>query len=80
MKQLISQITQILNETQDKTSVLIHVLSQDTPVFEKDSGIQMVSASTIKVPIMCCALEEVLQGNMTLDQMIQVEKEDILLS
>ena len=78
MKQLISQITQILNETQDKTSVLIHVLSQDTPVFEKDSDIQMVSASTIKVPIMCCALEEVLQGNMTLDQMIQVEKEDIL--
>ncbi|MBR5207867.1 MAG: serine hydrolase, partial [Erysipelotrichaceae bacterium] len=76
MKQLISQINQILSETQDKTSVLIHILNQDTPVFEKDSDLQMVSASTIKVPIMCCALEEVHQGNMKLDQMIQVEKED----
>ena len=56
MKQLISQINQILSETQDKTSVLIHILNQDTPVFEKDSDLQMVSASTIKVPIMCCAL------------------------
>ena len=78
MKQLISQINQLASSTHDKTAVLIQVLNENTPLYEKDSDVQMVSASTIKVPIMCCALHEVLQGNMTLNQMIQVEKEDIL--
>lgn len=78
MKQLISQINQLLNSTNDKTAVLIQELNKNTPLYEKDSDVQMVSASTIKVPIMCCALHEVLLGNMTLNQMISVEKEDIL--
>ena len=78
MQQLESKINQLLNSTQDKTSVLIQFINESEPLFDKDSAIQSVSASTIKVPIMFTAFHEVMLKNMTLDQMIPVLKEDIL--
>lgn len=78
MKQFQQKIQTYLDETKDKTAVLIQPLNSTTPLFEKDSQVQLVSASTIKVPIMCCALHEVLLHKLELDQMIPVTQQDIL--
>ena len=78
MKQFQQKIQAYLDDTTDKTAILIQPLNSTVPLYEKDSHVQMVSASTIKVPIMCCALHEVLHHKLALDQMIYVSQQDIL--
>ncbi|MGN0976963.1 MAG: serine hydrolase, partial [Faecousia sp.] len=37
---------------------------------------QVVSASTIKVPVLCCALQEVMEGRLSLTQQVPIHPED----
>ena len=75
---MIQNITKLLNSSKDKTSILIQFIHEKEPVFEKDSDVQLISASTIKVPIMCAALHQVMNQKLSLNQIIPIFKEDIL--
>lgn len=60
-------------------SVLVKDVSSGEVLAQVDSGRKVVSASTIKTPIMLTALEQVRQGRLKLDQNIPVRKQDILI-
>lgn len=51
-------------------------LTTGKPIAAMGENTQVVSASTIKVMILCCALQEVLEGNYTLDQFIPIAPEN----
>ncbi len=72
------QIEHLLANTKSQVSLLIKELETDTILYELDSHRQLVSASTIKVPIMFCAFNEVILGNLSLNQQINVVQSDIL--
>ncbi|MBQ4342788.1 MAG: serine hydrolase, partial [Erysipelotrichaceae bacterium] len=78
MKSLKKQIEHILTNTKSQVSLLIKDLETDTILYDLDSQRQLVSASTIKVPIMYCAFNEVMLGNLSLHQQINVVQSDIL--
>ena len=59
-------------------SVLIADIDKDEIIYQKDMDKVYRSASLIKVGIMCCVFDEVLKGHMTLDQMVLVNKDQIL--
>lgn len=78
MKNLTKQIEHILANTKTQVSLLIKDLESDTILYELDSYRQLVSASTIKVPIMYCALHQAMNQKMTLNQNIKIYESDIL--
>lgn len=77
MKSLNEKINQIIIESNEDVSLLFTNLKGD--IFcecKKDE--QVVSASTIKTPIMLAVLEEVRKGNVKLDDMIYVDEHVLL--
>ena len=61
-----------------KTSLLMTDLDSGEVLHSLDPAVRVVSASTIKVPILLAALEEVRLGRRTLDQLLPVPAESIL--
>lgn len=61
-----------------KTSLLLTDLGRGKVLLDLDGGTRCVSASTIKVPILLCALEEVRQGKRALTDLIPVPVDGIL--
>ncbi len=78
MKELEKMITEMIEASGEKASVLIKELNGQGRSASYDSGAKMPSASTIKVPIMLAALEKVRTGSLCLDEMIYVG-EDLIL-
>ncbi len=77
MTSLNQKINQIIQESNNEVSLLFSNLKGD--IFcecEKDK--QVVSASTIKTPIMLAVLEEVRKGNIQLNDTIYVDEKVIL--
>jgi len=59
-----------------KTALLAVDLTTGEPVAAIRETAQVVSASTIKVPILCCALQQVMDGKLSLDQTIVISPDD----
>ena len=61
-----------------KTSLLVADLESGAVRHALDPAVRVVSASTIKVPILLTALEEVRLGRLTLEQKIPVPEREVL--
>ncbi len=73
-------ITQWLNETMDafpaKSALYWVDLNTAKPLAAIRENTRVVSASTIKLPVLCCALQGVLDGTYSLQQFVPILKED----
>lgn len=59
-----------------KTALYWVDLTTGKPMAAIREDTQVVSASTIKVPIMCCALQDVMDGKLSLEQMLPITPEN----
>lgn len=69
-------LRQTMGDFPAKSALLAVDLNSGIPIVSIDPEVQVVSASTIKVPILCCALQEVMDGKYRLDQVIEIDPED----
>lgn len=73
-------LTQKLKSVMDafpaKSALYCVDLTTGKPIAAIHENTQVVSASTIKVMILCCALQDVMDGKYTLDQFIPITSEN----
>lgn len=73
-----AQLAELTQQSKAEVCVLWQEIDGDAPLFSYNAGQQMVSASLIKVPILLLALQQVRQGNLSLDTLIEVPQAEIL--
>jgi beta-lactamase class A len=78
MENLIKNLDDMIKDSKENVSILITELNNPKYIYRYNDKIKMISASTIKVPIMLAVLEEVKNGSINLDDKILVHKSDIL--
>ena len=78
MEQLIKKLDEIIKVSEETVSILVKQINNQECIYEYNINQKLVSASTIKVPIMLAVLEEVKKGNYSLDNEILVKENDIL--
>ena len=76
MNSLEHALKQVLDNFPAKSSLYCVDFSTGKPLAAIREDTQVVSASTIKVPVLCCALQEVLEGRLTLAQQVPIHAED----
>lgn len=59
-----------------KTALFAVDLATGDPIAAIRQDVRVVSASTIKVPILCCALHDVEEGRLRLNQVVPISPED----
>ena len=62
----------------EKVNVLLKKVNCNENIFSYNENKVFVSASLIKIPIMLAVLNEVKNGNITLDKIINISQDDIL--
>lgn len=65
-------LNETLNAFPAKSALYWVDLTSNTPLAAIRETERVVSASTIKVPVLCCALQGVLDGDYTLDQFVPI--------
>ncbi len=78
MEELINNINKMIEVSDENVSILIKELNKQDYIYNHNSNIQMLSASTIKVPIMLAVLAEVQKEKINLDDKILVKIEDVI--
>lgn len=78
MKQLIQKIDDIIKQSGENVSIIVKQLDKEKNIYEYNSEQKLISASTIKVPIMLAILEEVKNKKVKLNHKILVSKNEIL--
>lgn len=78
MNDLVNEIEKLIWDSNENISILIKDLSLENEIYNLNSTEKLVSASTIKVPIMLAIFEEVKSGKVNLNDTILVTKNDIL--
>lgn len=78
MNDLVNEIKKLIWDSNENISILIKDLSSGNEIYNLNSTEKLVSASTIKVPIMLAIFEEVKSGKVNLNDTILVTKNDIL--
>ena len=78
MNDLVNEIEKLIWDLNENISILIKDLSSENEIYNLNSTEKLVSASTIKVPIMLAIFEEVKSGKVNLNDTILVTKNDIL--
>lgn len=78
MNDLVNEIEKLIWNLNENISILIKDLSSKNEIYNLNSTEKLVSASTIKVPIMLAIFEEVKSGKVNLNDTILVTKNDIL--
>ncbi len=78
MNQGIDYINNIIRKSRDDISILVKELNHSTDIYKYHSNKKIVAASLIKVPIMLGVLEKVHKKEVSLQQKILVEKDEIL--
>lgn len=73
IKDFISEI-----EKKEKVNVLLKKVNCNENIFSYNENKVFVSASLIKIPIMLATLNEVKNGNISLDKIITISQDDIL--
>ena len=78
MNDLVNEIEKLIWDLNENISILIKDLSSENEIYNLNSTEKLVSASTIKVPIMLAIFEEVKSGKVNLNDTILVTQNDIL--
>lgn len=78
MNDLVNEIEKLIWDSNENISILIKDLSSGNEIYNLNSTEKLVSASTIKVPIMLAIFEEVKSGKVNLNDTVLVTKNDIL--
>ena len=76
MNPLEEKLNPILDAFPAKSALYCVDLTTGEPLAAIRENTQVVSASTIKVAVLCCALQEVLDGALTLEQTVPICAED----
>ena len=76
MNNLTQRLEAVMDAFPAKTALYCVDLTTGTPIAAIRETTRVVSASTIKVPILCCALQDVLDGKLSLDQMLSISPGD----
>lgn len=72
MEQLIRRLEGEIQAFPAKTALYWVDLTTGTPLAAMAEHTRVVSASTIKVPILCCALQAVMEGRLRLEQFVPI--------
>lgn len=67
MNDLASRLNAVMDAFPAKTALYCMDLTTGTPIAAIRENTRVVSASTIKVSILCCALQDVMDGKLSLD-------------
>ncbi len=73
-----NKLNEIIKQSNEQINLLVHDIKENKTLFEYNANQQLVSASTIKVPIMLTALNEVMNNRLSLDTKLLVSNETIL--
>lgn len=76
MENLTLRLKKIMDAFPAKTALYCVDLTTGTPIAAIRENTQVVSASTIKVPIVCCALQDVMEGKLSLGQKLIISPGD----
>lgn len=76
MDNLTSRLNAVMDDFPAKTALYCVDLTTGTPVAAIRENTRVVSASTIKVPVLCCALQDVMDGRLSLDRELAILPED----
>ena len=76
MDNLPKRLGAVMDAFPAKTALYCVDLTTDTPIATIREKERVVSASTIKVPILCCALQDVLEGKRSLEQVVPIAAQD----
>ena len=77
MKNIIDNLDSIIKYSGENVSAIIKDINSQEYIYKFNSDTKLISASTIKVPIMLAVLEEVRQGNISLNDELLVKSEDV---
>lgn len=78
MSTLQETLNQIINQSKEKICILVVDMMTQERIYEHQSQQKLISASTIKIPIMLTVLNEIAQNNLSLEDPILVRKDQIL--
>lgn len=76
MTDLESKLRALLEAFPAKSSLYCVDMASGQPLAAINEQARVVSASTIKLPVLCCALDAVLQGTFSLSQFVPIEESD----
>lgn len=76
MESLIRRLEAEINAFPAKTALYCVDLTSGRPLIAMGENTRVVSASTIKLPILCRALQDVMEGTLQLDQFVPICPED----
>ena len=76
MENLTQRLEEVMDAFPAKTALFCVDLTNDSPVSAIRESSRVVAASTIKVPVLCCALQAVLEGSLSLTQTVPISPGD----
>lgn len=76
MNDLASRLNAVMDAFPAKTALYCVDLTTGTPIAAIRENTRVVSASTIKVSILCCALQDVMDGKLSLGQPLAIAPGD----
>ena len=72
MESLIRRLEEEIGAFPAKTALYCVDLTSGRPLIAMGENTRVVSASTIKLPILCCALQDVMEGKYSLEQFVPI--------
>ena len=72
METLTQRLEAVMDAFPAKTALYCVDLTNGRPIAAIRENAQVVSASTIKVALLCCALQDVMEGNLSLEQFVPI--------
>ena len=76
MDHLTPRLEAVMDAFPAKSALYCVDLTTGSPIAAVRENTRVVSASTIKVPILCCALQDVMDGKLSLEQMLPISPEN----
>ncbi|MGM9549294.1 MAG: serine hydrolase [Faecousia sp.] len=76
MENLTARLEAVMDAFPAETALYCVDLTTGRPIAAIRENTRVVSASTIKVPILCCALQQVMVGRLSLDQFVPISPAD----
>ena len=76
MESLIRRLEEEIGAFPAKTALYCVDLTSGRPLIAMGENTRVVSASTIKLPILCCALQDVMEGKYSLEQFVPICRGD----
>ena len=72
METLTQRLEAVMDAFPAKSALYCVDLTNGRPIAAIRENAQVVSASTIKVALLCCALQDVMEGNLSLEQFVPI--------